>query len=187
MRLRILVTGGTFDKEYDEITGKLYFKDTHVREMLRLGRADLATPFDFFADVLGPQKGRMRLLERLGREGFVRARVDGNLVEIASNTRLKLDAKQSHNIDVVVDRVVVRKGERRLELLRGNEVLRSYKVALGLQPEGHKEREGDFRTPEGSYRLTRRNAHSDFFLAVQVSYPESTDIALARRNGWSHR
>jgi len=41
MQIRLLVTGGTFDKEYDEITGKLYFKDSHVREMLRLGRADL--------------------------------------------------------------------------------------------------------------------------------------------------
>lgn len=41
MKLRLLVTGGTFDKEYDELSGKLFFKDTHVREMLRLGRADL--------------------------------------------------------------------------------------------------------------------------------------------------
>src|SRR5437764_3250152 len=39
MPIRILVTGGTFDKEYDELTGKLYFKDTHVGEMLRLGRS----------------------------------------------------------------------------------------------------------------------------------------------------
>jgi len=42
MQIRLLVTGGTFDKEYDEITDKLYFKDTHVREMLRLGRARTA-------------------------------------------------------------------------------------------------------------------------------------------------
>ncbi len=41
MSIRIFVTGGTFDKEYNELEGKLYFKDTHVREMLRLGRADL--------------------------------------------------------------------------------------------------------------------------------------------------
>ena len=54
--------------------------------------------------------------------------------------------------------------------MRG-EVLRTYKVALGLNPEGHKERAGDFRTPEGSYRLTRRNPRSDFFLSIQVSYP----------------
>ena len=39
--IRILVTGGTFDKEYDELTGSLFFKDTHVGEMLRLGRSEL--------------------------------------------------------------------------------------------------------------------------------------------------
>jgi L-asparaginase len=41
MKIRILITGGTFDKEYDEITGRLYFKDTHVPEMLKLGRCRL--------------------------------------------------------------------------------------------------------------------------------------------------
>lgn len=41
MKIRILVTGGTFDKEYNELTGSLYFKDTHLREMLRLGRCQL--------------------------------------------------------------------------------------------------------------------------------------------------
>ncbi len=40
-KIRILVTGGTFDKEYDEITGKLFFKDTHIQEMLKLGRCGL--------------------------------------------------------------------------------------------------------------------------------------------------
>jgi L-asparaginase len=41
MSVRIIVTGGTFDKEYNEIRGKLYFKNTHIREMLRLGRCKL--------------------------------------------------------------------------------------------------------------------------------------------------
>jgi L-asparaginase len=41
MAIRIYVTGGTFDKEYNELNGQLYFKDTHVREMLRLGRCNL--------------------------------------------------------------------------------------------------------------------------------------------------
>ncbi len=41
MKIRILITGGTFDKEYDELTGRLYFKDTHVAEMLQLGRCRL--------------------------------------------------------------------------------------------------------------------------------------------------
>jgi len=41
MKIRVLVTGGTFDKEYNELNGSLFFKDTHIREMLRLGRCDL--------------------------------------------------------------------------------------------------------------------------------------------------
>ena len=84
-----------------------------------------------------------------------------------------------------VDRIVVHKAGRKMELFREGQLVASYRVSLGLVPSGHKQREGDYRTPEGSYRLTRRNADSDFFLAVQVSYPEAADIALARRNGWA--
>lgn len=83
-----------------------------------------------------------------------------------------------------VERIVVRKAERRMYLMNGDTVLRSYRVALGLVPEGSKERAGDFRTPEGSYRLTRRNAHSDYFLSVQVSYPNDEDMRRAHRNRW---
>ncbi|MBK8598708.1 MAG: asparaginase [Holophagales bacterium] len=41
MAIRLLITGGTFDKDYDELTGRLYFHDTHVHEMLKLGRCQL--------------------------------------------------------------------------------------------------------------------------------------------------
>ncbi|MGH8242832.1 MAG: L,D-transpeptidase family protein [Steroidobacteraceae bacterium] len=84
-----------------------------------------------------------------------------------------------------VDRVVVQKSNRRMELYRNGALVASYKISLGLQPVGQKQREGDYRTPEGRYHLTRRNAQSDFFLAVQVSYPEPADIALARKHGWA--
>lgn len=83
----------------------------------------------------------------------------------------------------VATRVVVYKSARRMELLRGSEVLRSYRVSLGLQPNGHKERVGDFRTPEGRYQLTRRNPRSDYFLSIQVSYPGPQDIKRAKANG----
>ena len=82
------------------------------------------------------------------------------------------------------DRAVVRKSERRLYLYQDGNLLRSYRIALGLMPAGNKQRAGDFRTPEGSYRLTRRNSHSDFFLSIQVSYPNATDLQRARRNRW---
>ena len=83
------------------------------------------------------------------------------------------------------DRVIVRKAERRMELLRDGRTIANFRVSLGLNPGGHKQRAGDFRTPEGRYRLTRRNARSEFFLSVQVSYPEAGDLALAHRNGWA--
>lgn len=82
------------------------------------------------------------------------------------------------------DKILVVKSERRLYLYRGPDVLRAYRVSLGLSPKGHKEREGDFRTPEGLYRLTRRNSRSAFFLSIQISYPAPGDIARARANGY---
>ncbi len=83
-----------------------------------------------------------------------------------------------------VDRLVLRKSERKLFLMHGEDVVRSYKVALGLNPVGQKERAGDFRTPEGQYRLVRRNPRSDYFLSMQVSYPNDADMRRARRNHW---
>jgi murein L,D-transpeptidase YafK len=84
----------------------------------------------------------------------------------------------------VVDRVVVRKGQRRLDLMQGSNVVRSYHVALGLNPTGQKERSGDFRTPEGDYRLDRRNSRSDYFLSIKVSYPNESDLRRARARHW---
>jgi murein L,D-transpeptidase YafK len=84
----------------------------------------------------------------------------------------------------LVDRVVVHKADRRLLLMHGGNIVRSYHVALGLSPTGQKERSGDFRTPEGSYRLERRNARSDYFLSIRVSYPNESDLKRARSRHW---
>lgn len=83
---------------------------------------------------------------------------------------------------LLADRVVVHKAERRMYLMHGATVLRSYRVALGLNPVGPKEQEGDSRTPEGHYQLTRRNPRSEYFLSIQVSYPNDKDLQRARRN-----
>jgi hypothetical protein len=66
------------------------------------------------------------------------------------------------------DHVVVHKAEHKLYLYNGSHLLGAYKVALGLSPVGTKEREHDFRTPEGRYFLARRNTRSDYFLSIQV-------------------
>src|SRR6202034_4580707 len=78
-------------------------------------------------------------------------------------------------------RVVVHKAEHKLYLYEGTRLLGAYKVQLGLSPTGQKEREHDFRTPEGNYVLARRNTRSDFFLAIQVSYPNKEDELRARK------
>jgi murein L,D-transpeptidase YafK len=83
-----------------------------------------------------------------------------------------------------VDHLVVRKSQRRLYLMDGNRIVRSYKIALGLDPVGPKERDGDFRTPEGWYRLARRNPRSDYFLSIQISYPNAQDEQRARVHHW---
>jgi murein L,D-transpeptidase YafK len=83
----------------------------------------------------------------------------------------------------MADQVVVRKGERKLFLMRQGEVLRTFKVALGLNPAGHKQFEGDYRTPEGKYRLTRRNPNSEYFLSIQIDYPNDQDLRRAKRQG----
>jgi murein L,D-transpeptidase YafK len=77
------------------------------------------------------------------------------------------------------DLIEVHKAERRLELKRGGAVLRHYRIALGFDPVGHKEREGDGRTPEGAYVIDWRNPKSRFHLSLHVSYPDERDQARA--------
>ncbi len=83
------------------------------------------------------------------------------------------------------DRVVVIKSERKLHLLRGDEIMRSHPISLGQSPVGRKQMEGDNRTPEGEYILDWRNANSDYYLAMHVSYPNDDDIRQARKKGVS--
>jgi murein L,D-transpeptidase YafK len=74
------------------------------------------------------------------------------------------------------DTILIVKHERKLYLLRDNSPLRSYRIALGLSPTGAKEREWDFRTPEGSYIVDFRQEHSHYFKALHISYPSPTDL-----------
>jgi len=82
-----------------------------------------------------------------------------------------------------VDRIVIEKALRRLTLIKGDQPVRSYNVALGAQPQGPKRREGDQRTPEGVYEIDARNPRSSFFLSLRISYPNDQDIARARAAG----
>lgn len=81
--------------------------------------------------------------------------------------------------------LVIQKGRRRLYLMHGDKALRSYKVRLGFAPIGHKQIEGDGRTPEGNYRIDRKNPSSRFHLSIGISYPNREDISVAEAMGAS--
>jgi murein L,D-transpeptidase YafK len=83
----------------------------------------------------------------------------------------------------VADKVLIVKAERKLHLIKDGEAFRTFNIALGIRPEGDKQREGDFRTPEGEYRLDMRNPNSEYFLSIRVSYPDANDIRDARSKG----
>ncbi len=82
-----------------------------------------------------------------------------------------------------VTRIQVFKNARVMQLLHNDTQLKAYKFNLGFAPEGHKEIEGDGRTPEGAYRIDRRNPNSRFHLSLGISYPNADDIAKAKAMG----
>lgn len=82
-----------------------------------------------------------------------------------------------------IDKIIVHKSKRTMEVCSENEVLKIYKIALGFSPEGHKEHEGDGRTPEGTYRIDRKNPASRYHLSLGISYPEKDDKEVAKRAG----
>ncbi len=88
-------------------------------------------------------------------------------------------------LDGPVDRVVIDKSDRTLALMRDGRMLRRYPMGLGFAPEGDKDREGDGRTPEGTFRIDRRNDESRFHLSLGLDYPRPEDRARAAKGGYS--
>ncbi|MHA6265513.1 L,D-transpeptidase family protein [uncultured Aliiroseovarius sp.] len=82
-----------------------------------------------------------------------------------------------------VTQIIVNKSDRRLFLMHGKEVLKTYRIDLGFEPNGGKRFEGDGKTPEGRYVIDRRNPKSAFYLSIGVSYPNRQDADHARTNG----
>jgi murein L,D-transpeptidase YafK len=84
-----------------------------------------------------------------------------------------------------VDKVLIEKQARRLTLLSKGAVVKTYQIALGGNPVGPKERQGDNKTPEGTYIIDSRNGNSAFHLSLHISYPNAKDRKRARELGVS--
>jgi len=83
------------------------------------------------------------------------------------------------------DKILIEKNERRLTLISRGEVLKTYKIALGGNPNGPKERQGDNKTPEGTYVIDSRNKDSRYHLSLHISYPNEKDKQRAKELGVS--
>ena len=79
--------------------------------------------------------------------------------------------------------IVVKKGRRELLLFSAGQVVRTYRVGLGLSPIGDKVRAGDRRTPEGSFYIFTKNPQSAFYLSLGVSYPNAEHAQRGLRDG----
>ena len=84
-----------------------------------------------------------------------------------------------------IDRITIEKSARRLTVYRGDTMVRQYKVALGFAPIGSKGSEGDGKTPEGLFKITRRNPKSSYHLSLGINYPRPADIKRAKAQGVS--
>src|SRR5436305_11488621 len=81
------------------------------------------------------------------------------------------------------DQIVIVKHDRKMTLMSNGREIHSYKVALGGQPVGAKSKQGDHKTPEGTYTIDSRNPHSQFYKSLHISYPNREDSKRARVAG----
>ncbi|MBF2719621.1 L,D-transpeptidase family protein [Psychrobacter sp. NG254] len=86
---------------------------------------------------------------------------------------------------IVIDRVFVDKSDRVLKLMSDGKAIKSYRIALGGSPVGHKQQEGDQRTPVGVYTLDYKNENSIAHRSIHISYPNTADKAYAKKLGVS--
>jgi murein L,D-transpeptidase YafK len=88
-------------------------------------------------------------------------------------------------IEGQIDHILVDKSARLMVLYQNGRPVRAWHVALGFDPEGAKTRQGDGKTPEGHFRIDRRNGGSAFHLSLGIDYPQQTHRAAARAGGVS--
>jgi murein L,D-transpeptidase YafK len=94
-------------------------------------------------------------------------------------------AAPARPVEPRIDGILIEKSARTLTLLHAGKAVAVYKVALGSEPVGPKEREGDGRTPEGDYLIDSRNSRSHYHLSLHISYPNPADRERARQRGVS--
>lgn len=96
---------------------------------------------------------------------------------------LHFSFKTSNNLSYQskIDKIVVLKSKKNLLIYAQNQVVKTYKIALGRQPVGKKEIEGDKKTPEGNYTIWKKGPHAKYHKYLFISYPNKSDILNAHK------
>ena len=102
-----------------------------------------------------------------------------------THTALSNREIQKLNAETPITTIEVFKNQRILKLKHNNDVIRSYPIRLGFNPLGHKQFEGDGKTPEGVYTIDWRNPNSAFYKSLHISYPNQNDQNFAQQQGQS--
>ena len=114
--------------------------------------------------------------------GFSLAIIISTSVIAAESTS---ENKQAMPTNIMIDKVFIDKSARTLQFLSDDKVIKSYHIALGGNPIGHKQQQGDQRTPVGNYILDYKNEKSGYYRSIHVSYPNTADKARAKSRGVS--
>lgn len=87
--------------------------------------------------------------------------------------------------DPIADSILVEKSKRKMYLIYSGNIYKQYDISLGDNPIGHKQQEGDERTPEGEYIIDYRNPKSSYHLSLHITYPKAKDVKSAKKRGVS--
>jgi murein L,D-transpeptidase YafK len=139
--------------------------------------------------VFAPRRGVARIERRMFRVLIVVSilattsgcqTISGTLADLFGDSPVAAPQPEVTATPRLADRIVVRKSRRTLELLHAGAVFETFPIALGREPRGPKQEEGDGRTPEGVYRIDSRSTRTHYTRALHISYPDENDRDGAR-------
>lgn len=176
------------DSRYRRDSAEMVSHITNVtmgEEKIIAQQTEIATLQQEVKDKENENAALQRKVEALGQEVNDRESLNAAQQEKIEGLERELKSRILTSQKGMVSRVLVEKGERRLSLLSRDKVLRTYKIALGGNPNGAKEKQGDHKTPEGTYIIDSRNRDSRYHLSLHISYPNGKDMKRARELGVS--
>lgn len=130
-------------------------------------------------DTIGKTNDFIKIIKS-AKTRMAMAELGGNLYKVVSYETALMDAKENFRLRNLVNKVLVIKHERKMYLLKDGKTVKTFTVALGKNPVGQKEFEGDGKTPEGIYTLDWQKWNSSTFHSFHISYPNEIDLARAK-------